>query len=160
LVTKYERMNRIIRKKLRSQMKKYIALFEYKDGKNGYRVVFPDLPGCFSAGGDYDDAYRMAHEALAFHLEKMAAEPKPIPEPRTLERIKAEWEAWKKWEKKHTFMVVPISLFPVNEKSVRVNVMLPEKTLRRIDAVSKNRSAFLTNAAQRFLEEEPVLRKA
>jgi len=141
-------------------MKKYIALFEHDDEKNEYGVVFPDLPGCFSAGDDYDDAYRKAHEALAIHLDGLAAEGMPIPEPRALERIQAEWEDWKKWEKKYPFLVVPISLFPVGEKSVRVNVMLPEGTLRRIDAVSKNRSAFLANAAQRFLEEEPVRRKA
>ena len=43
--------------------KEYIALFEYDD-EAGYGVVFPDLPGCFSAGDDYDDAMRNAYEAL------------------------------------------------------------------------------------------------
>ena len=136
-------------------MKKYIALFEYEDGENGYGVVFPDLPGCFSAGNDFDDAYRMAHEALAFHLDGLALEGMPIPEPRPLERIKKEWEEWEEWENEYLFLVVPVIVFPANEKSVRVNVMLPEGTLRRIDAVSKNRSAFLTSAAEYLLEPQP-----
>jgi len=135
-------------------MKKYIALFEYEDDKNGFSIIFPDLPGCFSAGDNYDDAYRMAHEALAFHLEGLKNENMLIPEPQPLEIIKSKWNEWKEWESKCTFLVVPIAVFPVSEKSVRVNVMLPEGTLRRIDAVSKNRSAFLANAAQYFLDEE------
>ena len=140
-------------------MNKYIALFEYEEGEKGYSVVFPDLPGCFSAGDDYDDAYRMAHEALAFHLEGLKNENMLIPEPRSLERIKSKWDEWKEWESKYSFLVVPIAVFPASEKSIRVNVMLPEGTLRRIDAVSKNRSAFLANAAQYFLDEEPIQRK-
>ena len=141
-------------------MNKYIALFEYEDKKNGFSVIFPDLPGCFSAGNDYDDAYRMAHEALSFHLEGLTAEGMPIPEPRSLESIKANWTDWKKWESEYLFMVVPITFFPMSEKSIRVNVMLPEGTLRRIDAVSKNRSAFLTTAAEQMLSDDSYRRQA
>ena len=141
-------------------MKKYIALFEYEEGKNGYSVVFPDLPGCFSAGDDFDETYRMAHEALAFHLEGLALEGMPIPKPRTLEKIKLEWEEWEEWEKEYPFLVVPITVFPATEKSVRVNVMIPEITLHRIDAVSKNRSAFLANAAERLLDDMPLRKQA
>jgi len=53
-------------------MKRYIALFEY-DENGGYAVTFPDLPGCASAGDDYDDAYRMSHDALSLHLEGLEA---------------------------------------------------------------------------------------
>jgi len=138
-------------------MKKYIALFEY-DENEGYGVIFPDLPGLASAGDDYDDAYRMAHEGLAFHLEGMEADGYDIPEPRTLEQIKREWEDWAEWESNYKFLVVPIALLPSSEKSVRVNVMLPEGILQRIDAVSKNRSAFLANAAARLLNDDPLPR--
>jgi len=141
-------------------MKKYIALFEYEEGKNGYGIIFPDLPGCFSAGDNYDDAYRMAHEALAFHLDGLALEGMSIPRPRTLEKIKAEWEEWDEWEKDYLFLVVPITVFPITQKSVRVNIMLPEGTLHRIDAVSKNRSAFLANAAELLLNDLPLQKQA
>ena len=136
-------------------MKKYIALFEY-DENGGYAVTIPDLPGCASAGDDYDDAYRMAHGALALHLAGLEAEGYQIPEPRTLEQIKIEWEDWTEWEKNYKFLVVPITALPTNEKSVRVNVMLPEGILFRIDAVSKNRSAFLVSAAERMLDDVSV----
>ena len=140
-------------------MKKYIALFEY-DENGGFGIVFPDLPGLATMGDDYDDAYRMAHEGLAFHLEGMAEDGYPIPKPRTFEQIKAEWEDWKNWENNYKFLVVPIAVLPSSEKSVRINVMLPEGTLRRIDAVSKNRSAFLANAAERMLDGESVRKQA
>jgi len=141
------------------KMKKYIALFEYNE-KGGYGIIFPDLPGLTTIGDDYDDAYRIAHESLAFHLEGMKEDGIQIPEPRTLEQIKVEWENWNKWEKNFNFLVVPIAVLPASEKSVRINVMLPEGTLRRIDAVSKNRSAFLANAAERMLDGEFICKQA
>ncbi len=101
----------------------------------------------------------MSHDALSLHLEGLEAEGYSVPEPRTLEQIMTEWEEWAEWEKNYKFLVVPIAAFPANEKSVRVNVMLPEGILRRIDAVSKNRSAFLAYAAERMLDEEPVHRQ-
>ena len=134
-------------------MKKYIALFEYNEGERGYGVIFPDLPGLASAGDSYDEAYRMAHEGLALHLEGLAEEGFSIPEPRTMEQIKAEWEDWAEWEENYKFLVTPIAVIPAHEKTIRVNVMLPEATLHRIDRVSRNRSAFLTNAAELLLSE-------
>ena len=140
-------------------MKKYLALFEYAEGENGFGVVFPDLPGCFSAGDDYDDAYRMAHEALAFHLEGLKIEKYPIPEPRTMEQIKDRWEEWKDWEKKYKFLVVPISFLPTSEKSVRINVMLSAPLVASIDSVATNRSAFIEAAARNYLENGKTERK-
>ena len=135
-------------------MKKYIALFEYEESEKGYGVIFPDLPGLASAGDNYDEAYRMAHEGLAFHLEGLAEEGFLIPEPRTLEQIMAEWEDWTEWEKNYKFLVTPIAVIPAHGKTICVNVMLPEATLHRIDRVSGNRSAFLTNAAELLLDEQ------
>jgi len=131
-------------------MKHYIALFEYADN-SGYRIVFPDFPGLILTGDTYEDAYRMAHEGLAFDTEMMFADGEKLPEPRTLEQIKAEWKDWAKWVKNYSFIVVPISLLPIREKSIRVNITLPEGILQRIDSVSKNRSAFLAQAAEIML---------
>jgi len=139
-------------------MKKYIALFEY-DEAGGYAVTFPDLPGLASAGDDYDEAFRMAHEALALHLEGLKVEGYPIPAPRSLERIKAEWEDWAEWEREYQFLVVPIVALPSSDRSVRVNITLPEGLLVNIDAVAKNRSEFLASAARHYMSEEPQLRK-
>lgn len=42
-------------------------------------VVFPELPGCVSAGEGIEDAVRMAHEALALHLEGMITDGDTLP---------------------------------------------------------------------------------
>ena len=58
----------------------YIALVE-KDATSDYGVFFPDLPGCITAGTTFEEAREMAREALALHLEGMAAGGEYIPSP-------------------------------------------------------------------------------
>ena len=58
----------------------YIALVE-KDVTSDYGVFFPDLPGCVTAGSTFEEAREMACEALALHLEGMAAHREYIPPP-------------------------------------------------------------------------------
>ncbi len=41
----------------------------HMEGNSGYRVEFPDIPGCFSQGDTLEEAYRMAGEALALALD-------------------------------------------------------------------------------------------
>ncbi len=133
------------------KMKNYIALFE-ENGKGGYGVVFPDFPGLISAGDNYDDAVRMAHEGLSGHVAVMVADGEPIPEPRSLEQIKREWEDWAEWEKEYKFVVGYVTLLPLKTRAKRVNVMIDEYLLSRIDRVTDNRSAFLSEAARRMLD--------
>ena len=142
-------------------MKNYIALFE-STGKGGYGVVFPDVPGVITSGKDFDDAMRMAHEALAFHISGMQEDGLPVPKPRTLEQIKKGWGDWAEWERDMDFLVVPIALLPPVEKSIRVDAMLPERLVLRIDRVARNRSAFLSRAAEYMLcaEKRSISRRA
>ena len=58
----------------------YIALI-HKDLDSDYGVTFPDLPGCTSGGDTFEEAREMAREALALHLEGMAADGEYIPPP-------------------------------------------------------------------------------
>ena len=127
-------------------MKNYIALFE-ENKKGGYGVVFPDFPGCISAGNTYEEALRMAHEALSSHTEGE----KKIPKPRTLEQIKKTWEDWKEWEKDGNFVVGYVTLLPFTMKNKRVNIVLNEGLLTRIDTIAKNRSEFITKAVEKVL---------
>ena len=46
-----------------------------------YAVLFPDLPGCNSQGDNLEEAFSMAVEALAGHLECMADDGDVIPSP-------------------------------------------------------------------------------
>ena len=128
-------------------IKEYIALFEYDDD-TGYDVVFPDLPGCFSAGDDYNDALRNAHEALALYAEGNEY----MSEPRSLEDIKAHWEYWKEWEKEYKFLVGKVALYPVKAQVQRFNISMPADLVARIDRVVSNRSAFIVAAVENYLE--------
>ena len=49
-------------------MKNYFAIV-HKDEGSAVGVVFPDLPGCFSAGDTYDKAIANAHVALRLYAE-------------------------------------------------------------------------------------------
>jgi hypothetical protein len=50
-------------------------------------------------------------------------------------------------------IVATVSLLPTQGKALRVQVTMDERLLARIDAVTKNRSAFLSQAALRVLEK-------
>ena len=128
--------------------KEYIALFEYDEEANTFGVVFPDLPGCFSSGADFDDAFRMAHEALSLYAEDET----DLPPPRTLEQIKAEWEDWAEWEKEYTFYLAKIALYPLKPTTKKFNISLDERLVRRIDRVTNNRSAFIAGAVEKMLD--------
>lgn len=126
-------------------MHQYIALI-HKDGDSDYGVSFPDLPGCFSAGKDLDEARTMAKEALDLHIEGMIEEGIPVPEPSSLEDVMAS--------KENKDAVALLVTGPkIKSKVVRVNVTLPEALLERIDAAAENRSAFLADAARKALVE-------
>jgi len=129
-------------------MKTYIALFEYEADKTGFSVIFPDLPGLVSAGDDYEETVKMAHEALASHIMFLREENEQIPEPGTLEQIQNTWEDWKEWEENYKFFVVPIALLPITTKSKRINVTINEGLLAKIDMVAKNRSEFISRAIE------------
>ena len=128
-------------------MPQYIAII-HKDADSDYGVSFPDLPGCVTAGVDLDDARDMAAEALALHLEGLAADGAPIPRPSSLETVMSDPD-----NRDGVAILVPAPETPV--RAVRVNITLPEDVLREIDAYAASkgftRSGFLANAARKAL---------
>ena len=48
--------------------------------EGGYTVLVPLLPGCVSYGRTIEEATENAKEAIALHLENLAAHKQPIPE--------------------------------------------------------------------------------
>lgn len=129
-------------------MSHYIALLHHEDGT--YSVIFPDFPGCVSAGDSFEDAVRMGAEALAFHVAGMQEDGEPIPAPRSLEQIKAADDDWIEWD---NALVTLVLLLPPPDISERVNVTLPKRLLVQIDAISRNRSGFLAQAAAEALRQ-------
>lgn len=55
-----------------------------------YGITVPGLPGCFSAGDTLDEALDSVREAIDLHLEGMAEEGTPLPEPRLLAEYQSD----------------------------------------------------------------------
>lgn len=126
-------------------MTDYIALI-HKDRASDFGVSFPDLPGCITAGTTLDEARAFAEEALALHLEGIAEDGEAVPAPSSLEAIMA-----KARNKDAVAVLIPAPL--AVERTVRVNITLPESALKEIDEAAEragmNRSAFVVRAAKK-----------
>ncbi len=72
-------------------MRTYFAIL-HKDAGSAVGVVFPDLPGCFSAGDSYDEAIRNAEAALALYAEAESDAGRELPEPRPFDTLYADHE--------------------------------------------------------------------
>lgn len=113
-----------------------------KSGYHAFGVVVPDLPGCFSAGDTLDDAVDNAREAIEFWLETVIDDGGAVPSPKTISAHQAnpEFAGW-------IWAVVPVDLAALSDKVERVNITLPARVLRRIDAEAKasgeTRSGFI-----------------
>jgi predicted RNase H-like HicB family nuclease len=114
-----------------------------KDPDSDYGVVFPDFPGCVSAGSTIDEAITMAAEALALHVTGMIEDGEALPPPTPADAIIADPDV-----RMICIVMVPVTM-PAKIK--RINITIDERLLAQIDAVSKNRSGFLADAARRAL---------
>lgn len=128
-------------------MAHYIALI-HKDPTSDYGVSFPDFPGCVSAGSDLDEARAMGAEALALHIEGLIEDGEALPEPSSLENVMRDPE-----NRDGVAILIPVD---AKAKAVRVNVTIPEDTLKAIDQFAEEhgftRSGFLATAAKRAME--------
>jgi len=128
-------------------MADYVALI-HKDADSDYGVSFPDFPGCVTAGSTLDEARSFAEEALTLHLQGMAEDGEPIPEPSPLEAIMTE---------RHNRDAVAILVETSHlGRTVRVNITVAEDALRQIDHYASthgfSRSGFLVQAAQKAMK--------
>ncbi len=133
-------------------MDRYIALI-HKEKGSAYGVMFPDFPGCASAGDSVEEAILQGREALAFHVEGMRLDGEAIPSPRSLDAIKAAKEDWIEWK---DAIVTMIPLLPPKGKPIRVNVNLDKNLLAAVDDAAakaqQSRSAFVSRALETALE--------
>jgi predicted RNase H-like HicB family nuclease len=119
------------------------AIIERADTE-GYGVFFPDLPGCVSGGDTIQHAADQAREALEFHISAMVEDGDTIPSPTPFENIPADPDV-----NEAARVLVPVSM--TSDRSVRVQITLPEDLVERIDKVARNRSRFLADAAEKAL---------
>ena len=71
-------------------MRHYVAIVEDSGPDKAVGIWFPDLPGCFSAGDDVDEALHNAEEALALYAEAEAKLGRAVPLARTLSALRSD----------------------------------------------------------------------
>jgi predicted RNase H-like HicB family nuclease len=127
----------------------YIAIV-HKDPKSDFGVSFPDFPGCITAGKDIDEARDMAQEALTLHIQGMLEDGEQLPVPSRLEDIMNNPD----YANPIAYLVVSVP--DPKPRTIRVNITIPEITLKQIDAAAKkrgmSRSAFMVYAAQNVIQ--------
>jgi len=89
-------------------MSHYVAVVEDAGPDKAVGIWLPDLPGCFSAGDDVDEALRNAEEALALYAEAEFKEGRTLPEPRTLYALKQDAAAASDL-REHMVALVPLT---------------------------------------------------
>jgi len=130
-------------------MANYIAIV-HKESKSDFGVSFPDFPGCITAGKNIDEAKDMAQEALTLHIQGMFEDGDQLPVPSRLEDIMIDPDF------SNAIAYLVVSVPDAKPRTVRVNVTVPEMTLKQIDAAAKkrgmSRSSFLVHAAQNAIQ--------
>lgn len=124
------------------------------DEQHAWGVEVPDIPGCFSAGEDLDDAMAMAREAIEGHLEILAEDCSRIPvaTPVSAHVSNPEYEGC-------IWALVDIDITRYLGKAEKLNITLPANLLNRIDEYvkhhpeQKSRSGFLASAALKVLQQ-------
>lgn len=129
-------------------MRYYIGIIHKDDGSD-FGISFPDFPGCVSAGSDLHELAAMGEEALRGHIDLMAAEGIAVPEPTSMDVIMEDPD-----NRSGTPVLIPAP--PVATVSVRVNITLPDATLKAIDSYAEahgmTRSGFLASAAKKEMQ--------
>jgi predicted RNase H-like HicB family nuclease len=121
---------------------RYPVAIEIGDENTAFGVVFPDLPGCFSAGDTLDEALTNAEEAAALWIDTVLDKGGFVPPPSSLDAVResGEFDGW-------TFGVVTIDPALLDDTSERVNITLPKRVLKRLDALASaagaTRSGFI-----------------
>ena len=122
----------------------------HRETEGGYSVEVVDLPGCFSAGDTLREALRNSEEAILCHLDGMLADGETIPQPDSDAPVAVAADEIL------TAVHVDLDKLAVSNKTVRLNVTIPERAVALIDHAAKlagtSRSGFLTQAALSFIE--------
>lgn len=122
---------------------RYPIVIERGDDTHAFGVVVPDLPGCFSAGDTLEEAFDMAKEAVEGWLEVCLDDGAEIPKPSSLEAISnlSDYQGW-------ILGTVDVDMSKLSDKAERINITIPQRVLRRLDATARaagdSRSGYIT----------------
>jgi predicted RNase H-like HicB family nuclease len=117
----------------------YPAIVDKEPGSD-FCVIFPDFPGCVSAGSSLEEAISNAREAIAGHIALMVQDGDTLPTPSRFDSVAAQQD-------ETTVAVVHIAVATPG-KPKRISITLDDALLDEIDAVGSNRSRFLNEAAR------------
>ena len=123
---------------------RYPVAIEPGTKTTAFGVVVPDLPGCFSAGDTLDEAMSGAEEAAAAWIDATLDAGGAIPSPSSLDLLRGnkEFAGW-------TFGVISLDPALLDDSIERVNITLPKRVLKRLDALAKaageSRSGFIAH---------------
>lgn len=127
------------------EKRNYIGVIKKKKDSD-YEVIFPDFPTCITAGKTLEEARNMAEEALQFHVDGMLEDDEHVPNPSSLDAVKA------KYKTAEVFLMIPIR---TPSKVTRINITVDEKFLRKMDKFLEthngSRSSFLVDAARQAM---------
>ena len=129
----------------------YFAVFE-PSTSGGYGVYFPDLPGCTSFGADYNEAVKMAEEALSYHIYEMEKDGDKIPAPTQPDKLDIDKETT------GGYLVSSVTVFPelvknqLDNRAVKTNLTLPAWLKEAAENSNINFSQFLQSALKEHLQ--------
>ena len=125
----------------------YAVAIEPGTQSSAWGVVVPDLPGCFSAGDTLDEAILMAEEAITGWIEATIDAGNEIPAPSGIEALRAAHPEFADW----LWALVKVDPAMLDQTMERVNISLPRRVLRRLDAratqAGETRSGFIARMA-------------
>ena len=123
----------------------YVAIIER--AAEGFGVYFPDVPGCTSAGATPQEAATNAEAALEGHLTLALEHHEALPAASDIDGLPRDPEVDE--------VARVLVRFDVPERSVRVNITLPEDLLQVIDRYAKGhgftRSGLLAQAVREHI---------
>ena len=126
---------------------RYPIAIEQGSATDAFGVVVPDLPGCFSAGDTLEDAMAQAEQAIVAWIEAALDAGQDIPEPSTIDALRKTHKEYRQW----IWAVVTVDPAVLDDVGERVNISLPRRVLRRLDALARaageTRSGFIARMA-------------
>ena len=126
---------------------RYPVAIELGTHTEAFGVVVPDLPGCFSAGDTMDEAMTNAEEAITTWIEAALDAGQEVPQPSDVDAMRKAHREYKGW----VWALVKVDPAVLDDNLERVNISLPRRILRRLDAQAKaageTRSGFIARMA-------------
>jgi predicted RNase H-like HicB family nuclease len=114
---------------------RYPVVIEPGTESTAHGVVVPDLPGCFSAGDDLEEALIHAEQAIAAWIDAALDAGQDIPVPTPIDLLRARHKPWRHW----IWALVQVDPSVLDDTVERVNISLPRRVLRRLDALASDR---------------------